>query len=465
MVAISKILSQGLFFASQDNFRDVGSPELAAKEQYNVVKYLSSAGPYIQHPGFGISTDIPEQCTIEQVQLIMRHGERYPGLSAGLAHKKIIDRLQSYNGTFKGDLAFLNDYKYYVSDESLYEYETTPSNSKGPFTGYETGLKAGASFRSKYSDLYKENATLPLFIAGSSRVRQTALFFAEGFLGENFKNNVVKEVILDEDKKFGLNTLVPRWGCPAWNSTYYSEFVNKFPKTYLQNIVSRFVKSNPGLNVTTSDVSQLVQICAYEMNAKGYSPFCEIFTEDELVQNSYFNDMGFYYNSGPGGKGAIEAGSVQLNASLALLKENDPKKKIWLSFTHDTDIELFSSALGLFETKDPLPNDRVIFKDSYHHVEVIPMGGLFVTEKYSCGNETYVRFVINDAVIPIESCNSGPGYSCKLSDFESYVDERIGHLDIPKDCGTPESSPKELTFYWDYESGKYDNNTAQRIVA
>ncbi|EGW34445.1 acid phosphatase [Spathaspora passalidarum NRRL Y-27907] len=463
MVAISRILSPGLLLVSQDQFRGVAAPELAAESQYNIVKYLAAAGPYIQNPGFGISTDTPDQCTIEQVQLYMRHGERFPGLDAGIHHKQIVDKLQSYPDTLMGDLAFLNYYKYYAT-EDLYEYETTPQNSPGPYTGYETAIRAGAAFRAKYGHLYDDSKKLPIFIAASYRVYETALNFATSFLGEKYSQDKLNKVIISENATMGLNSLVPRWGCPAYKPNGNKDLVSKFPTQYLEKIVTRFQKSNPGLNITTDDVSQLFQICAYEMNSRGYSPFCDLFTEDEYVTYGYNQDVFFYYQSGPGGVNSKLAGSVQLNATLNLLKEDNPENKIWLTFTHDTDIELFSSALGLFDPVTPLPVDQVRFYDSYHHVDVIPMGGRFITEKLKCGDTFYVRFVVNDAVIPVPGCSDGPGFSCKLDKYEAYVLDRIGKYDIARDCKVPDNVPNFLSFYWDYKTVNYNASVPRQTA-
>ncbi|RLV91852.1 Constitutive acid phosphatase [Spathaspora sp. JA1] len=456
MVAISRILSPGLIFVSPDQFRSVATPELAAESQFNIVRHLAAAGPYVQHPGFGISTNTPDQCAVESVQLYMRHGERFPGLNAGIHHKQIVDKLQGYSSTLKGDLEFLNYYQYYVSSEDLYESETTPQNSPGPYTGYETAIRAGAAFRAKYGHLYDENKKLPLFIAAYARVYDTALNFATSFLGEKYSEDKINKVVISENATMGLNSLVPRFGCPAFEPNGNQNLVSKFPTQYLEKIATRFQKDNPNLNITSDDVAQLFQICAYEMNSRGYSPFCDLFSEDEFVTYGYHQDVVFYYESGPGGVHSKLAGSIQLNATLNILKENNPQNKVWLTFTHDTDIELFSSALGLFDTMTPLPVDQVRFYDTYHHVNIVPMGGRFITEKLKCGDTYYVRFIVNDAVIPVPGCSEGPGFSCKLDKFEAYVLDRIGKFDIVKDCKVPNGVPNSLTFYWDYENVNYN---------
>lgn len=461
MVAISKALVPGLYLAT--NYKDVAAPELAARDQYNIVKYLGGAGPYVQFEGFGIDTDVPEQCTVELVQLLMRHGERFPGLPAGKQHEALVEKLQKYNKTFTGPLAFLNEYTYYVKNEDYYELETAPWNTDSPYTGYDTAVKAGSEFRAKYTHLYKENSTLPVFAAASKRVYDTGNFFAQGFLGPAYLDDIVDHVVISEEDFPGLNTLVPRWACKAYNASSNAEAVGKFTKKVNEKIAKRLLKGNEGVNLTALDVPNLFQICAYELSATGYSPFCDIFTQNEFVENSYGYDLLYYYSSGPGGNLTKTVGAVQLNASMALLKEENPKNKVWLTFTHDTDIEIFHSALGLFDISKPMPLDGTHFRETYHHIDAIPMGSRTITEKLKCQNETYVRFIVNDAVVPVPNCLDGPGFSCKLKDFEAYVDDRLDGIDIVKDCKVPKDVPHELTFYWDYQSGQY-NATAERIV-
>lgn len=452
MVSLTKILSTGLLLAAEGQFRDVGAPELAAKEQYDIVKYLAAAGPYLQHPGYGMSLEIPDGAKLELVQLLSRHGERYPGLSAGLGHQAVVNRLQSYNQTIKGPLSFLNDYIYYVPTQDLYEYETNPSNSKSPYSGYDDLVKLGSYFRSRYNELYNPNASLPLFIAASRRVYDSALYFAQGFLGEAYSDNAITKVVVSENSTSGINSLTPRWGCTAFNLSSNAALSSKYPTKYVTDIITRLTAQNPGMSISSSDVTTFFQICAYELAATGYSPFCGLFSQDEFVNYGYSQDVGFYYSSGPGGNYSKEVGYVQLNATLALLKDDSATNKVWLTFTHDTDMEIFHSALGLFDTINPLPVDRIEVRDSYHHVNIVPMGARTITEKLSYQNETYVRFIVNDALVPIPSCANGPGFSCKLADFEAYVNNRFANLQFKSTCKVPDNVPQNLTFYWDYES-------------
>lgn len=456
MVAISKLLNNGLLLAGQSVFQDLATPQQALIEQYSILNFLGGSAPYLQRHGSGISTDIPDQCTLEQVQLLSRHGERYPGLAVGIGYEAIYKKVQNYNETFKGDLAFFNDYTYFVPNHDLYEKETTPKNSQGLFSGTTNALRHGAAFRAKYGSLYTQNATLPTFSSNSGRCFLTGEYFTRGFLGEEYSDATTKFVVIDEDKKTGANSLTPRVACTNYNSSANAATVNKYNTSFWQEIADRFESTNPGLNITSNDVSQLFGWCAYEINVKGFSPVCDLFSNEEFIKNSYFTDLTNFYANGPGNNYTAIIGSTLLNASLALLKDEDAENKIWLSFTHDTDLEIYHDALGIVTHATELPTDYIPNQNPYVHSQVVPQGARIYTEKYKCGNSSYVRIIVNDAVVPIETCSSGPGFSCEFSAYEEYINKRIGLLNYAKQCNLNASVPQEVTFYWDYNTTTYN---------
>nr|CAI6489454.1 ADM_HP1_G0026070.mRNA.1.CDS.1 [Saccharomyces cerevisiae] len=48
---------------------------------------------------------------------------------------------------------------------------------------------------------------------------------------------------------------------------------------------------------------------------------------------------------------------------------------------------------------------------------------VFTLKSSSVRMNTYVRYVINDAVVPIETCSTGPGFSCEINDFYGYAEK------------------------------------------
>ena len=456
MVSISKLINNGLLLVGQSVFEDVATPQQGSVEQYNLIRFLGGSAPYIQSPGFGIDSVIPDQCTLEQVQLLSRHGERFPTLSKGKDFEKVLDKLNKQKSTFKGPLTFLNDYKYFVEDKSQYALETSPENSEGPYAGTTNQLRHGAYFRKRYNSLFNPNDTLVVFTSNSNRVHRSAEFFARGFLGDQWEDDKVKINTIAEAESQGANSLTPGDSCTNYNEDINEDLVDQFPDDYLQDIVDRLKKDNKDIDIKKKDVKQLFEYCAYEINVKGQSPVCDIFTNEDFVYYGYANDLDKYYTTGPGNNLTAPIGSVLLNASLSLLKDESASNKVWLSFTHDTDIDHFLSALGIYTPKEDLPVDHIDFERTYVHAYIVPQAARIYTEKYKCGSDTYVRYVINDSVKPIKGCSTGPGFSCKIDDYEAYVTNRLSTLNYAQQCGIASNVTLELTFYWDYNEVDYN---------
>ena len=75
------------------------------------------------------------------------------------------------------------------------------------------------------------------------------------------------------------------------------------------------------------------------------------------------------------------------------------------------------------------------------------MGARITLERMKCiGGETFVRFNVNDRIMALPSCKSGPGDSCELNQFLGYVKQRGERFgDFGKVCGLKEHAER-ITF-------------------
>lgn len=123
-----------------------------------------------------------------------------------------------------------------------------------------------------------------------------------------------------------------------------------FPTQYLKDISSGLNKENKGLYLTTVDPFSLFNWCAFEINVRGYSYKCDIFTQDELINYAYYDDLVSSYQDGPGYEMIYDVGFNLFNASVKLLKQSeDLDLKAWSSFTHDTDTLNLMTTIGVFD--------------------------------------------------------------------------------------------------------------------
>lgn len=86
----------------------------------SIFKMMGYLSPYSPSPGFGVDEyPIPPGADIVQVQMLSRHGARYPTLGSDVS--RLGGRIANASETLstKGPLAFLKDWKYQLGAEIL----------------------------------------------------------------------------------------------------------------------------------------------------------------------------------------------------------------------------------------------------------------------------------------------------------------------------------------------------------
>lgn len=430
-------------------------------EQFDLLRYTGTTGPYIAHRGYGIDPEVPYQCEVTQAHLFMRHGERYPTKSTGKAERAIFEKLKNANvQVYKGPLSFIEDYEFFVQDDARLETES----DKGFYSGLGDCYNLGADLRSKYDDLFDGKTVYPVFTSGQERVVDSARAFAKGFFASNYTDLASIQIIPEEETQ-GVNSLTTHDACSNYNGSYNDDIVNSFAgNDYLERASARLNTLSPGFNLTESDIYDMLGYCGFELNVRGESKMCEIFTQEELINWAYSKDLSFYYSNGPGYELSTPLGSVFVNNTYTLMKQgNEYPYNLTFSFSHDSDLMTYTTALGIFEPDYDLPTNEVEFGSIFHAGEIAPMGGRIITERLDCKDvltnetEAYVRVVVNDAVIPIPGCQDGPGFTCSLDGYKQNIERRLGNTSYVEACGVNQTYPQYTSFYWDFEVTFEDN--------
>ncbi|KAK9455928.1 acid phosphatase [Dipodascopsis uninucleata] len=449
---IANFLSLALFSAAAVSAAQINYEQAPYSQgfydNYNVLKHYGGNGPYSDNPGVGISRDPPASCEVDQVIMLMRHGERFPDPSVGEAMLGSLAKVQAYNSSFKGSLSFVPDYTFFVPGDSWYAQETWT----GPYNGLSNGYKTGNLYRERYGHLWDGESIVPVFASGYERIINTARKFGEGFFGYNYSTNAALNII-PEDAAQGAQSLTPSCFADAAFSVC-SELPNYMP--IFNDTVARLKKEYPGLNIGTADIYNLMMMAAFELNARKDSPWIDVFTLDEWYAYGYTQDLDYYYCAGPGMSNGVPIGAVFANATSVLLREG-PKKSgsMFWNFCHDTNITPVLAALGIAVPSEPLPMYNPPIPHVYRSGDLVPMGGRLIIERLSCKATTsydagsYIRIVVNEAVIPYAKCQDGPGYSCPLS---KYLDMIAELPDYKKACNVPAAYPQYLSFFWDYNT-------------
>jgi hypothetical protein len=175
-----------------------------------------------------------------------------------------------------------------------------------------------------------------------------------------------------------------------------------------------------GVNLTTTDIVSMIQLCSYETVALGYSQFCSLFTEDEFKDNEYYNDIAFYYNNGFGspvsaaqGKGyleefvarfehqALSAYNSTTNSTLDSNPATFPlNQSIYADATHEVVVLDVLTALNLtaiFASGPPPLDARPTQQNSFVASQVVPFATHLVIQILECSQMTptkQARFIV-----------------------------------------------------------------------
>ncbi|ETN40734.1 uncharacterized protein HMPREF1541_05014 [Cyphellophora europaea CBS 101466] len=436
-------------------------PTSEEAHNWNLFYHLGGNGPWIpKHTRGGTPDDaLPDGCMVDQVHMMSRHGERYPTRNAGSRHLQLLDRLKAPDVSLQGALEFLNHWTYFTSQQDPAFENLT---AEGPYAGTKQARDTGRKLRERYDHLVSAEKRVRFWSCDSGRDVETARYFADGFFGSDWESKGVAELeIIPEDADRGGDTLTPGDTCLRYvddlvhgHDQGYGK-LEAYQKHFTAPIITNLSKAAPGLEFSHLDVYSMMEMCGFEILARGSSPWCEIFTREEWLQFEYARDLLHFYRAGPGNEFSRTMGWLYLNATADLLMQ-PLSKDVYLSFVHDGDIVPLLAALRILDEdgKQELPTDRRSAGRRWKTSDVVPMGGRVLFERIACGHEQdslqrFMRLSINDGIVSIPGLTTSPivPYGVPVKDFWKFVEFKLTEYgEFPEVCGLPAGAASRITF-------------------
>lgn len=409
-----------------------------------------------------ISNEIPQGCQVDFVQMISRHGARFPTKGKGGKYQTLLKKLKD-KATLTGKAAFLKSYEYTLGTESLV-----------PF-GEQELVNAGIRFNERYSELSSNNEPF-IRSTSSERVMKSAKKFVEGFQnarGRSTTGNNVPTIGTILSNEAGFKNTLNHNTCDKFESTYGQlkhDGMDSYVENMMKPIKTRLAKEAiKEVDLSDTEVLELMELCGFDTvaasdQANKLSPFCTLFTDDEWEDYNYSQSLAKYYAFGNGNPLGAAQGFGFLNELSARLTGDpvkdatsvnhtlakDPKRfplgrAIYLDFTHDNGMIPMYSAMGLYnqtlsKTKFQTAADSGGFSLSW----VVPFAARSYIERMTCcpeenapvdeeeeeedeqtsskrGDDTsdlsYIRLIVNERVVPLPNCNSDELGRCRQKDF------------------------------------------------
>ncbi|KAL3455850.1 histidine phosphatase superfamily [Aspergillus heterothallicus] len=404
---------------------------LSFDSDFDPREHVGANSPWFAGPNVNkISSDVPEGCSVDQAVYVVRHGSRYPDPGAYAEWQALHEAIQSATFKASGSLEFLSDWSPVLShpDDQIAQVS---------ITGYKELYNLGTDLRFRYPTFYADNTPFLLWANEYQRTVDSARLFARGYLGPNSSLADIYTINADAAGAAG-NSLATSDQCPNFKDVSGGDYATTWDSIYLPPITKRLNKLIRGnLTLTDSQVSIFPYLCGFESQITGSrSPFCNIFTKNEILQYEYRQDLRYYYGTGAGAGKNMTVMYPVLQGIVNLLHEGPETTTetssgtqtlppLIVAFTHDNQINELASLLGVFENQKPLSAKKIDSNRIFVSSRTSPMRGTIAFERLNCssrkGNSVNVRILLNDAVYPIPSCRSGPGSSCPVDKYAKYV--------------------------------------------
>ncbi|KAJ7438463.1 phosphoglycerate mutase-like protein [Mycena latifolia] len=451
---------------------------------FDPLQHSGPASPYFDAPSQdGISSDTPAGCVVDQAAYILRHGSRFPEPGSFTGWQGLFAKFQNTSYTAKGPLAFISSWVPPIDD---IPHEPLFLTSTGALEAFRLGV----DLRQRYK-FTKGGDNITIWSAAQQRVLDTATFFARGYLSQgNYlttpSSNRAAIISLPDSVNYTFaNSLTPSTGCPTYSTgDTGSASSNAFRATYQNAIAKRLNTFLDGLILNATDIGVMQDLCGFQAEVDGDTRFCDVFEDSEWLDYEYAHDLNYYYGSGPGNPFSATVGFPWVKAVSDLFAlgpgqttpgGNITPPALLMGFTHDNNLPPIISALGLWNTSRtpgvyPLshttPNTQRHFRASY----LVAFRGYVALERLACGaapaktathvagaapknvsTSSFVRVRVDRAPVAIPGCTSGPGASCPLAQFTSYVNTTRAKAsgDFVQRCGlqSVSNATSEATFF------------------
>ncbi|KAF8704572.1 histidine acid phosphatase family, partial [Rhizoctonia solani] len=386
----------------------------------NIAHYLGPYGPRYTVPS-KISSEIPKGCSVTMINILQRHGARYPTKGSGAGIDASLAKLKGVAAISEPSLKFISTFNYtYVADQ-LNDF------------GRKQSYISGQIIAKKYASL---GTAKFVRAAQKDRIVESARWWKQGFQGGSFDVPITSlpqpdvSIIISDTSNNTLNvqTCVTAEAIdPAPGDIASGDWLGRFAPP----VTKRLNQLLPGAGLNDNDTINLMSLCGFDTAARNgsASPWCGAFDQSVWRNNEYYYDLEKYYSKSYGSPYARSQGAGWVNELLSRLTntpvedytttnstlDSNPATfpigssapRIFADFSSDNNIAMILSALGILRDAKPLPPSGPIPSSSTQQFVVsklVPFAGSTVVEKLSCPAlpaKEYVRIIINDAVIPL----------------------------------------------------------------
>lgn len=439
LVGLSFVLGSSAWSRPQTQHQSCDTVQLGYICDPQISHSWGQYSPYFEVPS-EISRVTPRGCSVTFAQVLSRHGARDPTASKTASYNKTIAKIHAANKTYTGSYAFLNSYEYTLGADQLTLF------------GQQEMINSGTKFYKRYEPLARQ--VVPFVrSSGEARVVESAQNWTQGFTQSKMadwtapKCDCYPSVNMIVSEASGSNNTLNHDLCTTFENGSDSSIASTAQATWMAVFVPPIqsrLSAALGVNLTQTETIYMMDLCPFNTVASAtgqISAFCDLFTVDEWQSYGYYESLNKYYGYGSGNPLGPTQGVGFTNELIARLT-NKPVvdhtstnrtldsnnatfplgRQLYADFSHDNDMTAIFFALGLYNQTANLSNttyESTSQTNGYSAAWTVPFGARAYVEKMQCWGhqEEMVRVLVNDRVIPLQSCGTDALGRCTLSAF------------------------------------------------
>ncbi|KAJ9582182.1 hypothetical protein L9F63_003469 [Diploptera punctata] len=366
--------------------------------------------------------EVVPSCKPVQFWLLSRHGTRFPDKKdiAGMEHlPEVRDQIiRNHEERKQGRLCEEDLEK--LKRWSLSVFPAQADNLANQ--GYDDMKFMARRFKSQFPTLLNKPYQDDLYVFRSTdkqRTKTSAKAFAEGLFGNDADKVHVQTYPNDTLLKAYLNG---RW-CQRWkdlvdnnNDTFREKSLFEMGPQ-MQNLIQN-VSQRLGFNyrLTYRQINDMYDMCRFDKawNIRDISPWCAVFSSEELQLLEYREDLQDYYNYGYGNSLNIKLGCPPVKDFMSRFREiedGNVQPTGVFYFTHRKMIQLVLAHLEIAKDDEHLThtNYMAMKNRKWKSSLISPFSSNLAAVFFKCesGEQNRVMFFLQEKLYNYKGCNVG----------------------------------------------------------
>lgn len=433
----------------------------AKTETKHFARYASKTRYY----GDTRSWQRPAGCKPRYIDMLVRHGTRYPSKKDV---KKIDAMLSVVNSFFDKSKPFVyGNLKLPWKNHFVVEKDKILTN-----IGKEEMKNLSGRIFTRLPELFNPQNTqesLRFYSTDTSRTIESASAFTSGLFGDGSNVSIIS-VDKDKDHLLRFFDQCPRYKRRVSENKTALYHTKRFREGSEMNAVLKKVVAKLGLTVEQQNklkpkhITAMYVTCSFEVAVfNREDTWCTLFDQDDFDVLEYLYDLKHFWKRAYGYqinyrmscillsdivKNILEATQVEHTKETSMQEKNPIGKLGVFRFAHAETLQPLYALLGLFKDKE-LRADNFATQRSrkYRTSHVVPFGANMAFILYSCNNsesknslrDFQVQVYVSEKLIPLPC---GDEISCPLEDFLKLYSEHTDYCDLSEICKIEESNTK-----------------------